>query len=117
MCALTPYQHLYSWPNLLRAWHAAACGKRGHANVATFEYRLEENLLALQAELRDEAYRPGPYSSFLIHEPKRRLISAAPFRDRVVHHALCQIIQPAFERSFIADTFCLKGLEKAPERR
>ncbi|MCL4299466.1 MAG: reverse transcriptase/maturase family protein [Anaerolineae bacterium] len=52
-----------------------------------------------------QSYRPGPYASFYIHEPKRRLISAAPFRDRVVHHALCNLIEPIFERSFIADSY------------
>lgn len=102
---MTPFQHLCSWPNLLRAWQDAARGKRGQANVAAFEHRLEENLLALQAQLRAGLYRPGPYTSFFIHEPKRRLISAAPFRDRVVHHALCQIIEPPFERSFVAESF------------
>ena len=52
-----------------------------------------------------QTYRPGPYASFNIHEPKRRLISAAPFRDRVVHHALCNVIEPAFERSFIDHSY------------
>ena len=66
--------------------------------MAAFEYRLEENLFGLQEELQGGAYRPGPYDSFHIHEPKRRLISAAPFRDRVVHHALCNVIGPLFER-------------------
>ncbi|MEW5958352.1 MAG: RNA-dependent DNA polymerase, partial [Chloroflexota bacterium] len=64
--------------------------------MAAFEYRLEDNLLQLQVELQTESYRPGPYRSFYIHEPKRRLISAAPFRDRVVHHALCNLIEPLF---------------------
>jgi retron-type reverse transcriptase len=116
---LTPFQHLCSWPNLLRAWHDAACGKRGHPPVAAFEYRLEDNLLILQEELRTHTYRPGAYTSFFIHEPKRRLISAAPFRDRVVHHALCQVIEPAFERSFIADSFANrvgKGTHRALDR-
>ena len=116
---MTPFEHLCSWSNLLRAWHAAARGKRGQPNVAAFEYRLEENLLALQSELRSGCYRPGLYTSFLIHEPKRRLISAAPFRDRVVHHALCQIIEPAFERSFVADSFANRvgrGTHRALDR-
>ena len=56
-------------------------------------------------ELLEHRYRPGPYASFTIHEPKRRLISAAPFRDRVVHHTLCQLIEPAFERSFIEHSY------------
>ena len=79
------YNQLISWHNLLLAYRKAAKGKRGHSNVARFEYRLEDNLLRLQQELQDQTYEPGPYTHFHIHEPKRRLISAAPFRDRVVH--------------------------------
>lgn len=75
------YRELCAWDNLLLAYRRASKGKRGQPNVATFEHRLEDNLLDLQAELRSKTYRPGPYNSFYIHEPKRRLISAAPFRD------------------------------------
>ncbi len=96
---------LTDWDNLLLAFRKAAKGKRGHANVAAFEHRLEDHLCALQHELRTGVYRPGSYTSFYIHEPKRRLISAAPFRDRVVHHALCQLIEPRFERSFITGSY------------
>ncbi len=81
---------------MLLAWHFAATGKRGKAEVAAFEYCLEENLLQLQEELRTRTYMPGGYRSFIIHEPKRRLISAAPFRDRVVHHGLCNVIESLF---------------------
>lgn len=87
--------------------------------MAAFEYRLEDNLLHLQEELRSKTYRPGPYDSFYIHEPKRRLISAAPFRDRVVHHALCNLIEPIFERAFIADSYANrvgKGTHRALNR-
>lgn len=94
------YKTLSSWPNLLLAWQRAAKGKRGHASVAAFEHHLEDNLLQLQQDLLTFTYRPGTYASFHIHEPKRRLISAAPFRDRVVHHALCNLIEPLFERRF-----------------
>jgi retron-type reverse transcriptase len=113
------YDQLCSWQNLLLAYRRASKGKRGHPNVAGFEHRLEDNLLALQRELRDKTYRPGPYDSFRIHEPKRRLISAAPFRDRVVHHALCNIIEPVFERSFIFDSYANrvgKGTHRALDR-
>ncbi len=65
-----------------------------------FEARREQELAELQAELQAETYRPGSYHAFEIPEPKRRLISAAPYRDRVVHHALCRIIEPIFERTF-----------------
>ncbi|GAB4542438.1 MAG: RNA-directed DNA polymerase [Anaerolineales bacterium] len=110
---------LYDWDNLLRAYRKAAKGKRGHADVAEFEYRLEDNLLQLQRELRDESYTPGAYHSFYIHDPKKRLISAAPFRDRVVHHALCNLIEPIFEKSFIQDSYANrigKGTHKALDR-
>jgi retron-type reverse transcriptase len=99
------YADLYAWENLYGAWRKAAKGKRGRQAAAAFEYRLEDNLINLQDELASASYRPGPYSNFTIHEPKRRLISAAPFRDRVVHHALCQVIEPAFERSFIHHSY------------
>src|SRR3990170_3163616 len=99
------YQQLFSWENLLLAYRKASKGKRGQANVAEFEYRLEDNLLQLQRELREKIYEPGNYYSFYIHDPKRRLISAAPFRDRVVHHALCNLIEPIFEKSFVFDSY------------
>jgi len=85
-----------SWDNLLLAYQKAAKGKRGQPNVAAFEYRLEDHLLELQRELKTFTYRPGAYDSFYIHEPKRRLISAAPYRDRIVHHAVCRIERPHF---------------------
>ena len=99
------YADVYAWPNLYLAYRKAARGKRGHGPAAGFEFRLEDNLIQLQDELAVERYQPGQYTNFTIHEPKRRLISAAPFRDRVVHHALCQVIEPAFERSFIDHSY------------
>ena len=113
------YRELCAWDNLLPAYRRASKGKRGQPNVAAFEHRLEDHLLDVQAELRSHTYRPGPYNSFYIHEPKRRLISAAPFRDRVVHHALCNIIEPVFERTFIADSYANrvgKGTHRALNR-
>jgi hypothetical protein len=117
------YRNLYpqvcSWENLHAAWRKAAKGKRGREPAATFEFDLEANLLQLQRELADQTYAPGPYHSFYIHDPKRRLISAAPFRDRVVHHALCNVIEPIFDRSFIFDSYANregKGTHRALDR-
>jgi retron-type reverse transcriptase len=62
-------------------------------------------MLRLERELREGTYRPGRYVEILVHDPKERVVSAAPFRDRVVHHALCAVIVPLFEPSFIANTF------------
>jgi len=113
------YQQLCSWDNLLLAYRKASQGKRGNPSVAAFEYRLEDNLIQLRGELLEKTYTPGRYVSFYIHDPKRRLISAAPFRDRVVHHALCNLIEQIFERSFIADSFANrigKGTHRALDR-
>ena len=113
------YDKLISWDNLLLAYRKASKGKRGHPNVAAFEHRLEENLFKLQDELHRQTYQPGAYTSFYIHEPKKRLISAAPFRDRVVHHTLCNIIEPMFESSFIFDSYANrigKGTHRALNR-
>ena len=99
------YPQIRDWNNLVLAYRKARKGKRARVPAATFEFYRESNLIALQDELGDKRYQPGPYHSFYIHEPKRRLISAAPFRDRVVHHALCNIIEPIFERRFIHDSY------------
>ncbi|MBI5291874.1 MAG: RNA-dependent DNA polymerase [Chloroflexi bacterium] len=113
------YPQIYDWENLERAYHRARAGKRGHAPAAGFERTLEDNLVSLQDELRTQTYRPGAYHSFYIHEPKHRLISAAPFRDRVAHHALCAVIEPLFERRFIFDSYANrvgKGTHRALDR-
>jgi len=113
------WHELTSFNNLWWSFKKAAKGKRGQAAVADFEFRLEENLFELQDELRDGSYQPGAYQSFYIHDPKKRLISAAPFGDRIVHHALVNVIQPIYERKFIYDTYANrvgKGTHKALDR-
>lgn len=100
---MTNLAEIALWDNLLLAFRKASKGKRGRPEVAAFEYRLEDHLVELGSELRERRYRPGSYASFYIHDPKRRLISAAPFRDRVVHHALCNLIEPTFEVSVRPD--------------
>jgi retron-type reverse transcriptase len=117
------YRNLYpqvcSFENLYLAYRAARRGKRAHAGVAAFEYDQERELLQLRDELQAQTWRPGPYHSFYIHDPKRRLISAAPFRDRVVHHALVNVIEPIWEARFIHDTYANrlgKGTHRALDR-
>jgi hypothetical protein len=113
------YPQVYDWDNLLLAWKKARKGKRGLAPAAHFEFNAAENLLIIQQELAEKSYTPGAYVSFTIHEPKRRLISAAPFGDRVVHHALCNVIEPLFERRFIHDSYANrknKGTHQAIDR-
>jgi RNA-directed DNA polymerase len=113
------YEKVWHPLNLYTAFRAAACGKRAHPAVAGFEYNLEAELIQLEEELRQESYQPGVYHNFSIQRPKRRLISAAPFRDRVVHHALMNVIEPLFERQFIHDSYAnrvAKGTHRALDR-
>jgi retron-type reverse transcriptase len=106
----TLFQRMTSFPNLLEAARLASRGKRLRPNVAAFALDLESELHQLRHELLSRSYQPGPYRTFVIHDKKPRFISAAPFRDRVVHHALCQVIEPIFERGFIYDSYaCRKG--------
>jgi retron-type reverse transcriptase len=99
------------WPdvitfeNLLMAARQAQRRKRFRENVLDFNYKLEQELIQLQAELESKTYCPQEYRTFKIFEPKPRLISAAAYRDRVVHHALCNVIVPIFERTFIRDSY------------
>jgi hypothetical protein len=99
------YAQICSFENLYLAYRKARRGKRGKESVAEFEFDQEEALYRLREELLSEAWQPGPYHSFYIHDPKHRLISAAPFRDRVVHHALCNVIEPLWEPAFIFDSY------------
>lgn len=113
------YDELISFSNLYLAYGKAARGKRGRSTTATFDFHLEENLWQLHDELKGQTYSPGAYHSFYIRDPKHRLVSAAPFRDRVVHHALCNLIEPVFERAFIGDSYANrlgKGTHKALDR-
>lgn len=87
-----------AWENLYLAADRARRGKSRRPDVEDWWRRRETELAALREELLAGAWRPGPYRVFTIHEPKRREIAAAPFRDRVVHHALCNVLGPVLER-------------------
>ena len=113
------YDELGSFENLYRAYRAARRGKRGNPSVADFELDQEGELLRLRDELAARTWKPGPYHNFYVHEPKRRLISAAPFRDRVVHHALVNVLEPIWEPRFIHDSYANrrgKGTHRALAR-
>ena len=105
--------------NLFLAAHKASRGKRFQDNVLIFNAKLGDNIVKIKRELENQKYKPGSYRTFQIFEPKKRMISAAPFRDRVVHHALCNIIQPIFEKTFILDSYANRkdfGTHKALRR-
>jgi retron-type reverse transcriptase len=110
---------LSSFAELLKASQKAKRGKRFRPDVSKFEYNLEPELWKLQRELQEKTYQPGSYRSFYIYEPKKRLISAPPYRDRIVHHALTGILEPIFEPTFIGDSYACrsgKGTHAAVDR-
>jgi RNA-directed DNA polymerase len=106
---------LCSFENLDAAYHTARRGKRARAEVAGFELRYEEALLAMRRDLLAGTYCFGPYREFTVLEPKERLVAAAPFGDRVVHHALVNVLEPIWEPHFIHDTYACRR-EKGTHR-
>jgi retron-type reverse transcriptase len=94
------YPQITSFANLHAAALNAQRGKRFRPAVLAFNAQLEAHLFQLQHDLRCFSYTPGPYRQFEIRDPKRRLISAAPYRDRVVHHALCAALVPPLQARF-----------------
>ena len=102
------YEQIYSFDNLLDAWQKARKGKRRHREVLKFELDLEGNLIALQNDLVWEEYQPGAYRYFTVTSPKPRQIAALPFRDRVLQHAINNIIEPIFEARFISDSYACR---------
>ncbi|MGA3025732.1 MAG: reverse transcriptase/maturase family protein [Bryobacteraceae bacterium] len=110
---------LVSFDNVHEAARRAALGKRRRPDVAAFLLNAETELVLLRRELQSGEYQSGPYREFRTNDGKPRLISAAPFRDRVVHHTLTQVLEPVFERRFSRDSYACRaglGTHKALER-
>ena len=113
------FTQIISFENLLCAAQKAALGKRERGYVLAFFAKLEDHLFELADELSSFRYQPRGYRTFTIYEPKKRMISSAPFRDRVVHHALMNIVGPVLEKSFIYDNYANrigKGTHRAIRR-
>jgi len=98
------YAEVYDFKNLIRAWKRARKGKTKKAYVKEFEEHLAYNLKLLHDELKNESYIPKPLVTFILRDPKTRIISKAEFRDRIVHHALVNILEPIFDPLFIYDS-------------
>ena len=113
------WKEFTSYDNLKLAYQKARKHKTTKDYVIDFEKNLKTNLLLLRSELLLHSYRPKPLVNFIIRDPKTRKISKSDFRDRVIHHALCIIIEPIFEKGFIHDSYANrinKGTLKAIER-
>ncbi len=113
------YKELCSLENLELAFNKAKKRKSRKNYVKEFEDNLEKELLLLHKELTTYIYEPRPLKRFIIRDPKTRTIHASDFRDRVVHHALVNTLNPIFEPTFIYDSYASrknKGTHKAIER-
>lgn len=105
------YEKIYHKKNLILAYKKARKGKTKKDYVIDFEKNLIKNLLQLHEELKNQIYIPKPLQTFILRDPKTRKISKANFRDRIVHHAICNIIEPIFDKTFIYDN-CANRKEK-----
>lgn len=102
------YEKFCSWENIWLAYQKAKKGARVNQENAAFFFHLERELFQLQAEFLNLTYQPRPYRYFQIFDPKVRTISVAPFRDRVAHHALVNVLEPIYEKIFIFDSYATR---------
>lgn len=110
------YAKITSSQNIWLAQLKYRRGKRDRQAVRVFEANLEEELLNIFYDLLDGSYQHGNYSQFIVYDPKKRIISVAPLRDRIVHQAVYNILYPFYEKSFSPFSFSCrekKGTHKA----
>ena len=113
------FEDIISIDNLLLAWKEFIKGKRNKKDVQVFSFYLMDNVLQLSRDLENHAYKHGGYQCFKINDPKTRTIHKAIVRDRLLHHAVCRILCPFFDKIFISDSFSCrtnKGTRKAINR-
>lgn len=102
------YESICRYDNLYAAFKKAFRGSGRTVDACRFNFHLEGELLGLKREMEEGRYCPARYRYFMIQDPKERVISVAPFRDRVAHHALVRVIEPVFERTFIHDSYATR---------
>jgi hypothetical protein len=114
------WEQILRWDNLLLGYRKARRGKRDQDEIRRFGFNLEYELADLRAALMDRSYRPGSFRQFYVQDHRKlRLISAAPFRDRVAQHALMNVVEPRVDALFIADSYASrkgKGVHAAVRR-
>lgn len=113
------FAQIISLDNLFLAWKNYRKGKRSKPDIREFEFRLEDNIFQLYEDLANCRYKPGGYQQFRITDPKSRMISKAPVRDRLLHQAIYQALYEGFDKSFIFDSYSCrddKGTHKAFKR-
>lgn len=109
------YDKIISIENLYNAEKKTRRGKKLRKDVKQFNNNLHDNIFQLHWQLKNTCYHTGKYYHFTIYEPKARSISKLPYRDRIVHHAIINVLEPIFVKSFISHTYsCIKkrGIHK-----
>ncbi|MDP4001716.1 MAG: reverse transcriptase/maturase family protein [bacterium] len=102
------FSQVTQFANLVQAWKLASRGKRDRLPVARFSAEMDERLVEIKTALENGTWQPGLHRQFFVYDPKFRSIAAPPFADRVVHHAICAVIEPLFERRFIFDSYACR---------
>jgi len=113
------YLKICDLENIYLAYLKARKCKRYKDEILKYAKNIEKRLLEIYYELKNKSYKHGEYYEFLVSDSKKRIIRAAPFKDRIVHHSLCNIIEPIFDKLFIFDSYACrkgKGLHKAIKR-
>ncbi|MBN9293760.1 MAG: reverse transcriptase [Flavobacteriia bacterium] len=106
------FQQVISIENLILADQKARKGKSKQYGVKAHDLHREENILLLHKLLQEKGYKTSAYSTFSVFEPKERLVYSLPYYpDRIVHHAIMNILEPLFVSTFTSDTYsCIKGM-------
>jgi len=94
-----------SLENIWRSWHAFRKGKLAGAEHHEFQFNLEQNIAVLWGDLNDGTYRHGGYKTFVVNDNKRREISVASVKDRVVHRLLYDYLNRIYDKTFIYDAW------------
>lgn len=113
------YSELISLENIFRAWKKFSLGKTGKEDVIRFWNNLEDNIFELHNKLKIQKYKHGSYVSFIIRDPKKRIIHKAGIEDRIIHQIIFDFLRPIFEKRFIFDSYSSrigKGNHKAVKR-
>lgn len=118
-CEGKMFSQIYDYENLLRSWKQTCRLKKYREDMMIFRRNLDENLIIIQNELIWKTYKVSGYRNYVIYEPKKRLISSLPVRDRIVQHALVNVIEPGIDKQFIYDSHACRvghGLKTAVDR-
>ncbi len=99
------FDKLYSLENLEDAYWKARRHKSNSSKVKEFEKHWQMHLAVLFKQLRTQTYAPQPLQKFVLRDPKTRVICVSEFIDRIVHHALVNVLQTIFQPRFIHDSY------------